>query len=139
MLNFVKCFFLIEMIIWLLHFVMWCITLFNLLILNDPCIPGKCHSCSGCMMLLMYCWLWLLIFCWEYLYICSWQPNPVLLPGEFHGQRSLAGYSPWGCKESDLTEWLMLSLFTFIRDTGLWFFFLSFYFCGSLFLILVSG
>ena len=29
---------------------------------------------------------------------------PVFLPGESHGQRSLAGYSPWGCKESDMTE-----------------------------------
>ena len=29
----------------------------------------------------------------------KWQPIPVFLPGEFHGQRSLAGYSPWGCKE----------------------------------------
>ena len=28
----------------------------------------------------------------------------VLLPGEFHGQRSLADYSPWGCKELDTTE-----------------------------------
>jgi len=28
------------------------------------------------------------------------------LPGEFHGQRSLMGYSPWGHKESDMTEWL---------------------------------
>ena len=28
----------------------------------------------------------------------KWQPTPVILPGEFHGQRSLAGYSPWGCK-----------------------------------------
>ena len=28
-----------------------------------------------------------------------WQPPPVLLPGESLGQRSLAGYSPWGCKE----------------------------------------
>ena len=28
----------------------------------------------------------------------------VLLPGKFHRQRSLAGYSPWGCKESDMTE-----------------------------------
>ena len=36
----------------------------------------------------------------------SWQPTPVFLPGEFHGQRSLAGYSPWGCKESDPTELL---------------------------------
>ena len=26
------------------------------------------------------------------------QPTPVLLPGKFHGQRSLVGYSPWGCK-----------------------------------------
>ena len=26
------------------------------------------------------------------------------MPGEFHGQRSLVGYSPWGCKESDMTE-----------------------------------
>ena len=31
--------------------------------------------------------------------------NP-LLPGEFHGQRSLVGYCPWGCKELDTTEWL---------------------------------
>ena len=31
---------------------------------------------------------------------------PRILPGEFHGQRSLAGYSPWSCKESDMTEWL---------------------------------
>jgi len=30
--------------------------------------------------------------------------TPVFLPGEFHGQRSLTGYSPWGCKESDTTE-----------------------------------
>ena len=29
---------------------------------------------------------------------------PVFLPGESHGQRSPAGYSPWGCKESDTTE-----------------------------------
>ena len=26
----------------------------------------------------------------------DWQPTPVFLPGEFHGQRSLAGYCPWG-------------------------------------------
>ena len=29
---------------------------------------------------------------------------PVFLPGESHGQRSLASYSPWGHKESDMTE-----------------------------------
>ena len=32
------------------------------------------------------------------------------MPGEFHGQRSLAGYSPWGRKESDMTEKLTVSL-----------------------------
>jgi len=31
-------------------------------------------------------------------------PIPVFLPGEFHGQRSLAGYSSWDCKELDTTE-----------------------------------
>ena len=36
----------------------------------------------------------------------KWQSTPVLLPGKFHGQRSLAGYCPWGRKESDMTEWL---------------------------------
>ena len=36
----------------------------------------------------------------------KWQPSPVFLPGEFHGQRSLVGYSPWDYKEPDMTEWL---------------------------------
>ena len=42
-----------------------------------------------------------------YEYICICFPgggNAVFLPGEFHGQRGLAGHSPWGCKESDTTE-----------------------------------
>ena len=33
----------------------------------------------------------------------KWQPTLVFLLGEFHGQRSLAGYRPWGRKESDMT------------------------------------
>ena len=36
----------------------------------------------------------------------KWQPTPVFLLGKPHGQRSLAGYSPWGCKELDTTEQL---------------------------------
>ena len=36
----------------------------------------------------------------------KWPRTPVLLPGKSHGQRSLVGYSPWGCEESDTTEWL---------------------------------
>ena len=34
----------------------------------------------------------------------KWQAIPVFLPGESHGQRSLVGYSPLGCKELDTTE-----------------------------------
>ena len=30
--------------------------------------------------------------------------TPVFLPGKSHGQRSLVGYSPWGCRELDMTE-----------------------------------
>ena len=44
-------------------------------------------------------WGWLIL-----LWRRAWQPTPVFLPGESHGQRSLAGYSPWGCKESDMAE-----------------------------------
>ena len=41
----------------------------------------------------------------------EWLPTQVFLPGEFHGQRSLASYSPRGHKESDMSERLTLSLF----------------------------
>ena len=43
----------------------------------------------------------------------TWQPTPIFLPGESHGQRSLAGYCPWGDKELDTTE--------ATKHTGTWF------------------
>ena len=42
----------------------------------------------------------------------KWQPTPGLLPGESHGQRSLAGCSLWGCKDSDTTLQLSMLVFT---------------------------
>ena len=39
----------------------------------------------------------------------KWQSTPALLPGKSHGWRSLIGYTPWGRKESDTTEWLHLT------------------------------
>ena len=36
----------------------------------------------------------------------KWQPTSVFLSGKSHRQRSLAGYSPWGHKELDMTQWL---------------------------------
>ena len=47
----------------------------------------------------------------------KWQPTPVFLPGEFQGQRSLVGYSPWDYEESEMTECLTLS-FHFLVGWG---------------------
>ena len=47
----------------------------------------------------------------------EWQPTPVFLPGKFHGLRILVGYSPWGLKESDMTEQTSLSLSKEIQST----------------------
>ena len=38
----------------------------------------------------------------------EWSPSPIFLPGESDGQRSVAGYSPWGHREMDMTELLTL-------------------------------
>ena len=46
----------------------------------------------------------------------KWESTPVFLPRECHEQRSLEGYSPWGHKELDTTEWLTLAhLFYFLQ------------------------
>ena len=47
---------------------------------------------------------WVQFLGWEDCWTRKWQPTPVFLPGKSHGQRSLVGYSPWGYKESDMTE-----------------------------------
>ena len=41
----------------------------------------------------------------------KWQPTPVFLPGEYHGHRSLVGYSPWDHKELNTTEHIYWSLY----------------------------
>ena len=51
----------------------------------------------------------------------KWQPTPVFLPGESHGQRTLAGCSPWGHKELVMTEQLTLSLLSSVQG-GNWLF-----------------
>ena len=47
----------------------------------------------------------------------KWQPTPVFLSGKFHGLGNLVGYSPWGCKKSDTTEWLHFH-FHFLETEG---------------------
>ena len=44
----------------------------------------------------------------------EWHPTPVFLPGEFHEQWSLVGYSPWGLRESDTTERLTLTFIVLV-------------------------
>ena len=67
----------------------------------------------------------------------KWQPTPVFLLGESSGQRSLAGYSPWGCKESDIpgaTQHALPAIYWWLSrhqaSNGLSFT-LSFYYCLS--------
>ena len=47
-------------------------------------------------------------------YFRAWLPTPVFLSGESHGQRSLAGYSPLGRKESETTEVTELAAYTLL-------------------------
>ena len=63
---------------------------------------GMCTYYSKLHMLSDTAITWAKVYCesWRR----KWQPAPVFLPGESHGQESLAGYSPWGRKESDTTE-----------------------------------
>ena len=49
----------------------------------------------------------------------KWQPTPVFLPGKCHGQRSLEGYSPWGHKDSDMSDWLTHILYVSGQGTNL--------------------
>ena len=50
------------------------------------------------------------LWIWKIPWRRKWQPTLVFLPGESHGQRSLAGYTPCGRKGSDTTEQLTLDL-----------------------------
>ena len=58
------------------------------------------HGSNGCKWDLLG--LSVTTLCWRR----KWKPTPPFLPGELHGQKRLVGYSPWGRKESDMTEWL---------------------------------
>ena len=75
-----------------------------------PCFLFFSNPSSNCLR-----WQSVCLQCWrlgfdpwvgKILWRRKWQPTPVFLPGNFHGQRSLVGYNPWGHKESDTTEWL---------------------------------
>ena len=69
----------------------------------------------------------------------KWQPTPVFLPGEFYGQRNLAGYSPWDNKELDMTKQLTqhcISYTQFCIFHYFFFWFLNPLFSSDLFFLL---
>ena len=85
-------------------------SLCTLMALRNPAVKILFHICiSPCLVAQMVenlpamqeTQLWSLV--WEDPLEREWQPPPIFLPGEFHGQ-GLMGYSPWGHKESDMTE-----------------------------------
>ena len=65
-------------------------------------LPWWLNWCRIC----LHCGNWVLSWVGKIPWRRTRQPTPVFLPGESHGQRSLAGYSLWGCKESDMTQQL---------------------------------
>ena len=63
-----------------------------------------------CVCIIYVCIFYILLGPWR---TRKWQPTPVLLPGKVHGRRRLVGYSPWGRKELDTTEWLHFLFLSF--------------------------
>ena len=62
-------------------------------------------------------WVWSLG--WEDLLEKGRQPTPGFLPGESHGERNLAGYSPWRHEELDTTETTLLSAYNGLHGKGI--------------------
>ena len=62
-----------------------------------------CVCVCGCVCVCVWVWVcvWVCVS-WRQ----KWQPTPIFLPGESRGQRSLVGYSLWGCRESDTANQL---------------------------------
>ena len=69
-------------------FFLWVASLVAQLVMNPPAMQET----------------WVRSLGWEDPLEKEMAPTPVFLPGESHGQRSLEGYSPQGCKESNMTE-----------------------------------
>ena len=68
-------------------------------VLYHQCQPGSHRLLDSYSVLRM-----LLLVQPSFIWSRKWQPTPVFLHGEYHGQRSLVGCSPWGLKESDTTK-----------------------------------
>jgi len=71
---------------------------------HSPLSPSSKGSLVPLHFLPLECIIW-------YLWSRKWKPSLVFLPGKSYRQRSLVGYRPWSCKESDTTEQLSTSAY----------------------------
>ena len=125
MLNFIKSIFSIywdDHVALFSSFLMWCIILIDLWILNYPCnypciYPWNKSHLIWCMILLYILEFCLPIFCLGLLYLYSseiwirkipwrrkWQLTSVFMPGKSHGLRSLVSYSPTSVRHNSVTK-----------------------------------
>ena len=94
---------------------LFCVYSYYRIIYKEGVFPGGSSSreiCLQCRRPGFDPWVTKIPWKWE------WQLIPAFLPGEFHGQRSLAGYSPWGGKVLDTTEQLRHIYLVCIIQTG---------------------
>ena len=85
------------------HYIIWCIYLvLTMHCYGLPCCLRQQGFFTKNLPAIWENQAWPLV--WKILWRKKWQPTAAFLPGEFHGQRNLAGFSPWGCKELDMTE-----------------------------------
>ena len=74
MLNFVKgflCIYWDNQMVFIFQLLIWYITLIDLWILKNPCIPGIKPNWSWCMIFLICCWILFARTCWGFLHLCS--------------------------------------------------------------------
>ena len=119
----------IEIIIWFLSFslLIWCITLIDLHTLKNPAIPGINPTWSGCMILLMCCWILFVSILWGFLHLCSsvilacsflflWHLCLVLVSGWWWPHRM--SLKTWGIVYIQYAHWFT-PLFHNLRICGL--------------------
>ena len=95
----ITCWFFLDQTLYIMSYVCFGASLVAQMVKNPPAMQES--------------WVWSLVGKISWRRECL--PIPILLPGEFQGQRSLVAYSPWGCKELDMTEWLTHTCFAVLK------------------------
>ena len=107
-------------IIFIQSFLMWALIPFTRALLSWPgaFLVAQWYRICPPMQETQETWFWSLGQ--KELWRRKWQPTSLFLPGKSHGQRSLIGYSPWGCKDSDRTKQLHTQAHDLITSQSLY-------------------